>query len=55
MFWTASLGLAFSWTLIKLGSWLATAGILAFVVKLLLIMILIGLIAGTWFLFRKKA
>ncbi|HRK40403.1 MAG TPA: hypothetical protein PK347_18660, partial [Burkholderiaceae bacterium] len=45
MFWIAFLGLSFSWMLIKLGFLSATVGILAFVVKLLLFVIVAGLIA----------
>lgn len=55
MFWIAFLGLAFSWLFIKLGFLSATAGILAFVVKLLLLVIFAGLIAGVWFWLRKKS
>lgn len=55
MFWIAFLGLAFSWMLIKLGFLSATAGILAFVVKLLLFAIFAGLIAAAWFWLRKKS
>lgn len=55
MFWIAFLGLALSWMLIKLGFLSATAGILAFVVKLLLFAIFAGLIAGVWFWLRKKS
>lgn len=55
MFWIAFLGLAFSWMLIKLGFLSATAGILAFVVKLLLFVIVVGLIAAAWFWLRKKS
>ena len=55
MFWIAFLGLAFSWMLIKLGVLSATAGILAFVVKLLLFVIATGLIVAAWFWLRKKS
>ena len=55
MFWIAFLGLAFSWMLIKLGFLSATAGILVFVVKLLLFVIFTGLIAAAWFWLRKKS
>lgn len=54
MFWIAFLGLAFSWMLIKLGILSATAGILAFVVKLLLLVLFVGMIAGVWFWLRAK-
>jgi len=54
MFWIAFLGLAFSWMLIKLGFLSATAGILVFVVKLLLFVIFAGLVAAAWFWLRKK-
>ena len=54
MFWIAFLGLAFSSMLIKLGFLSATAGILAFVVKLLLFVIVAGLIVAAWFWLRKK-
>ena len=54
MFWIAFLGLAFSAVLIKLGFLSATAGILAFVVKLLLFVIVAGLIVAAWFWLRKK-
>ncbi|MBK7655876.1 MAG: hypothetical protein IPJ18_13130 [Betaproteobacteria bacterium] len=40
---------------IKLGFLSATAGILAFVVKLLLLVIVVGLIAAVWFWLRKKS
>lgn len=55
MFWIAFLGLSFSWMLIKLGVLSATAGILAFAVKLLLFVIVAGLIAAAWFWLRKKS
>jgi hypothetical protein len=55
MFWIALLGLSFSWMLIKLGFLSATAGILAFVVKLLLFVIVAGLIAVAWFWLRKNS
>jgi hypothetical protein len=55
MFWIAFLGLAFSGMFIKLGFLSATAGILAFVVKLLLLVIVVGLIAAVWFWLRKKS
>jgi type III secretory pathway component EscR len=54
MFWIAFLGLVFSAVLIKLGFLSATAGILAFVVKLLLFVIVAGLIVAAWFWLRKK-
>jgi type III secretory pathway component EscR len=54
MFWIAFLGLVFSAVLIKLGFLSATAGILAFVVKLLLFVIVTGLIVAAWFWLRKK-
>lgn len=55
MFWIALLGLSFSWMLIKLGFLSATAGILAFVVKLLLFVIVAGLIGAVWLLLSKKS
>ena len=55
MFWIALLGLSFSWMLIKLGILSATAGILAFVVKLLLSVIVAGLIGAGWFWLSKKS
>lgn len=54
MFWITFLGLVFSWMLIKLGFLSATAGILTFVVKLLLFVIVAGLVAAAWFWWRKK-
>ena len=55
MFWIAFLGLTFSWMLIKLGFLSATAGILVFVVKLLLFVIAVGLITAAWFWLRSKS
>lgn len=55
MFWIALLGLSFSWMLIKLGFLSATAGILAFVVKLLLFVIVVVLIGAVWFWLSKKS
>lgn len=55
MFWIAFLGLALSVMFIKLGFLSATAGILAFVVKLLLFVIVVGLIAAAWFWLSKKS
>ena len=54
MFWIAFLGMAFSWMLIKLGFLSATASFLAFVIKLLLLVLCVGTIAGVWFWWRSK-
>jgi flagellar motor component MotA len=55
MFWIAFLAVALSWMMIKLGILSATASVLMFVVKLLLLVILGGLIAAVWSKFRGKA
>ena len=55
MFWIALLGLALAWMMIKLGFLSATASVLMFVVKLLLLVILGGLIAAAWSKFCGKA
>lgn len=54
MFWIAFLGMAFSWMLIKLGFLSATASFLSFVIKLLLLVLFVGMIAGVWFWLRSK-
>ena len=54
MFWIAFLGLAFSSMLIKLGFLSATVGILSFVVKLLVLALFAGLVAGAWLWFSKQ-
>jgi len=54
MFWIAFLGLALAWMMIKLGFLSATASILMFVVKLLLLVILVGIIVAVWSKFRGK-
>lgn len=54
MFWIATLGLSFSWLLIKFGILSASVGILTMVIKLLVIAILVGSIAAAWFWPRKK-
>jgi hypothetical protein len=55
MFWIAVLLVGFSGMLIKLGVLSATAGILMFVIKLLVLVIFVGLIAVAWSWIRGKA
>ena len=55
MFWIAILVFSMSWMLIKLGFLSATAGVLIFGIKLLVLMIIAGLIAIVWLWTRGKA
>lgn len=55
MFWIAILVFSMSWMLIKLGFLSATAGVLMFVIKLLVFVIIVGLIAIAWSWIRGKA
>jgi hypothetical protein len=55
MFWIAFLALALSWMMIKLGFLSATASMLMFVVKLLLLVILVGFLVLVWTRVRGKA
>jgi hypothetical protein len=54
MFWIAFLCLMLAWMMIKLGFLSATASMLMFVVKLLLLVILVGLIVAVWSKVRGK-
>lgn len=54
MFWIAIFGFFLVWMLTKFGVLSATVGILAMVIKMLLIVLLIGAVAAGWFWLRKK-
>jgi hypothetical protein len=54
MFWIAFLVSMLAWMMIKLGFLSATASMLMFVVKLLLLVILVSLIVAVWSKFRGK-
>lgn len=54
MFWIAIFGFFLVWMLTKFGVLSATVGILAMVIKLLVIVLLIGAVAAVWFWLRKK-
>lgn len=54
MFWIAIFGFFLVWMLTKFGVLSATVGILAMVIKLLLIVLLVGAVAAAWFWLRKK-
>ena len=55
MFLIAFLILAFSVILVKFGFLSATAGILAALVKVLLVLLLVAVAFGAWLWFRKRA
>lgn len=54
MFWIAVLGGALSWMLVKLGAMSATVGFLGLALKLLLLLLIVSVIAGTWARARRK-
>lgn len=54
MFWIAIFGFFLFWMLTKFGALSATVGILAMVIKLLLIVLLIGAFAVVWSWLRKR-
>jgi len=55
MFWIATIGLALSWMLIKLGIMSATASFLTIALKLALTLMVIGFLISAWVWFRRKS